>query len=289
MKEKTKYIKTDIFEAGIHPLPDFVEELYITTKSELLEDVRKRSEKTLNRISNSTQHSTFYYSQYKKQLDEFYEQIKRTVLPNRLEPYWRYTYEFTPVATILLLEHVKDLEAMVDAAPEDQMVTSETVDQTFFLFAIEGDYLSVDEYAKKYNIEQVTVRQWIKRGKIKTARKTGKEWIIPALTDIPGRGYEGGQYRIRGECADAPEEFSFLKGFKLITIWQDRNDKTLFHAKLTDMKGGRSTIKDIDLSNDQREKLELYFMASPSIHYVGKDHSFSHKLMEEPIIEEDEE
>lgn len=289
MNDNSKYIETDIFEADIHALPEFVENMYFTTKFDLLEDVRKRSEKILNKISNSTQHTTYYYNQYKEQLDEFYSQIKKTVLPKRLEPYWRYTYELTPNAFILLLEHVKELEATVHADPEDEMVTSESIDQTFFLFAIESDHLSVDEYAKKYNVEGVTVRQWIHRGKLKTAQKVGKEWYIPVLTDIPGRGYEGGQYRIRGECEDAPDEFSFLKGYKLITIWQDQNDRNLFHIKLSDMKGLRATTKELDLTNAEREKLELYCMTSRSIHYVGEDQSFSHKIFEKPVIEEDKE
>lgn len=282
MVPSSKYIRTEIFEADIDCLPDFVEEMYITTKFDLLEDVRKRSKKLLASISNSTQHTTSYYNQYKTQLDMFYEQIKKTVLPKRLEPFWRYTYEFTPSGSILLLEHVKELEATVDAAPEDERVTSETVDQVFFLFAIEGDFLTVDEYAKKYEVEAVTVRQWIRRGKLKTAQKVGKEWIIPALTDIPGRGYEGGQYRIRGNCDDAPEEFSYLKDFKLITIWQDSKEKNTYHVKLSDMKGIRATTKDIDLTNDERERLELYLMSTRSVQFVGDNQSYCHKMIEKP-------
>ena len=281
----SRYIRTEVFECDIDKLPEFVEELYITTKIDLLEDVRKRSERFLRSISNSTQHTISYYNQYKAQLDMFYDQIKKTVLPNRLEPYWRYVYEFTPSGSILLLEHVKELEATVDVAPEDEMVTSETVDQTFFLFAIEGDFLTVDEYAKKYGVEAVTVRQWIRRGKLKTARKVGKEWIIPALTDIPSRGYEGGQYRIRGNCDDAPEEFSYLKDFKLITIWQSGTDKGLYHMKLSDMKGVRSKTKDVELTNEERERLELYLMASRAVQFVGEDRSYCHKLIEEQMVE----
>lgn len=281
----SKYIHTEVFECDVDKLPEFVEDLYITTKFDLLEDVRKRSEKLLRSISNSTQHTTSYYNQYKAQLDMFYEQIKKTVLPNRLEPYWRYTYEFTPNGSILLLEHVKELEATVDADPADETVTSETVDQTFFLFAIEGDFLTVDEYAKKYDVEAVTVRQWIRRGKLKTARKVGKEWIIPALTDIPSRGYEGGQYRIRGKCDDAPDEFSYLKDFKLITIWQSGTDKSVYHLMLSDMKGTRATTKEVELTNEERERLELYLMASRAVQFVGENRSYCHKLVEKPTVE----
>ena len=289
MEISSKYIRTEIFEAENEDrLPDYVEEMFISTKIDLLDDIRKRSEKVLNAISNSTLHSTHYYSQYKEQLDTFYQQVKKTVLPNRLEPYWRYTYEFTPSASILLLEHVKELEATVDD-PKEQMITSETVDQTFFLFAIEGDFLTVDEYAKKYAVESVTVRQWIRRGKLKTAKKNGKEWTIPALTDIPSRGYEGGQYRIRDELDELPEEFSYLKGFKLLTIFQDRSDKNKFHVKLSDMRGVRANTKDLDLTNDERERLELFLMESHGVHFVGENQQYCHKLISETINDDDEE
>ena len=76
---------TEIFEADIGFLPDYIEKQYITTKFDLLDEVRKRSKKLLESISNSTHHTTSYYNQYKAQLDMFYEQLKKTVLPNRLE------------------------------------------------------------------------------------------------------------------------------------------------------------------------------------------------------------
>lgn len=281
-------IRTEIFEAEFDRMPDFVEEMYITTKSDLLYDINKRSQKLLDSISNSTQHTISYYNQLKEQLDMFQKEIKKTVLPKRLEPYWRYTYEFTPSGSILFLEHIKELEATVDADPKDEMVTSETGDQVFILVATEGDYLSVDEYAKKYEVEAVTVRQWIRRGKLKTAKKFGKEWYIPALTDIPGRGYEGGQYRIRGYCDDVPEEFAYINDFKLITIWQIHNDKNCYRILLSDMKGYRANTKEVTLNNEQRERLELYLMASRSVQYVGNDSSYAHKIIEEPEIEEED-
>ena len=89
MISNSKYIPTKTYEAEFDSLPDFVEEMYITTKFDLCDDIRRRSEKLLKGISNSTQHTTHYYNQYKEQLAMFYEQVKKTVLPKRLEPYWR--------------------------------------------------------------------------------------------------------------------------------------------------------------------------------------------------------
>ena len=58
MISNSKYIRTEIFDSEVDRLPDFVEDMYITTKFTLLEDVRRRSERLLAAISNSTQHTT---------------------------------------------------------------------------------------------------------------------------------------------------------------------------------------------------------------------------------------
>lgn len=285
MSNDSRTIETKIYESGIDQLPDYIEKDLLTTKEDLVNDVRKRIQKFLESISQSTQHTTYYYSQCKEQLDMFYTQINKTILPEKLEPYWRYTYEFTPSASILFLEHIKELEATDTEDLDDRMICGETVDQTFFLFAIEGDFLSVDEYAKKYEVEPVTVRQWIRRGKLKTAKKAGKEWYIPAMSDIPSRGYEGGQYRIREAFTDLPEEYSYLKDFKLVTIFKKLKQKNMYHLILSDMKGINSNIKELELTEKEREKIELFLMERKNVQFVGDNHSYCYRIAEKSTYE----
>lgn len=63
------------------------------------------------------------------------------------------------------------------------------ITEQFKLLSVESDLISVGEYAKLYGIEPQTVNQWIRRGKIRTAKKIDNHWMIPTLTESPKRGY----------------------------------------------------------------------------------------------------
>ena len=49
------------------------------------------------------------------------------------------------------------------------------------------DYISVIEFAKKYDISERTARNYCANGKIEGAFLTGKTWNIPADAALPGR------------------------------------------------------------------------------------------------------
>ncbi|PPL00229.1 Fic family protein [Parapedobacter indicus] len=50
------------------------------------------------------------------------------------------------------------------------------------------NYISVSEFAKKWNVPERTVRNYCATGKIKGAFLTGKTWNIPSDTTLPGQG-----------------------------------------------------------------------------------------------------
>ena len=79
-----------------------------------------------------------------------------------------------------------------DDFDEDGEPTSVSVmpGQTFELVTVPSALLSVEEYAAVYNVSVTTVRQWIRRGKIRSAIKNGCEWSIPELAAVSGRGYQ---------------------------------------------------------------------------------------------------
>lgn len=49
------------------------------------------------------------------------------------------------------------------------------------------DYISVSEFASRYNLSERTVRNWCAQGKIPNAFLTGKTWNIPVDTVLPQR------------------------------------------------------------------------------------------------------
>ena len=50
------------------------------------------------------------------------------------------------------------------------------------------DYISVTQFAQKYEVSERTVRNYCATGKIKGAFLTGKTWNIPADADLPRKG-----------------------------------------------------------------------------------------------------
>lgn len=56
------------------------------------------------------------------------------------------------------------------------------IEQSDLFFECETVLYSVSEYAKRNEVADTTVREWIRRGKLDTAVKKGLEWFIPALS-----------------------------------------------------------------------------------------------------------
>ena len=126
--------------------------------------------------------------------------------------------------------------------------------------------LTVEEYAEKYDVEPVTVRQWIRRGKLRSAEKIGNEWRIPESEDIPKRGYETGAYSINTEYAIRreaipSEPYSFLKDTESLTIFQNKDDKNTFTVMYN--VHNKWEPQTLELNTREREKLELFLISTP--------------------------
>ena len=113
------------------------------------------------------------------------------------------------------------------------------VDQEFTLLEVECKNLSVEEYSKKYDVDPSTVRQWIRRGKIRTAWKSGNEWMIPELSDTPRRGFTEACYEWDDNIGHVPEEYDFLHSFNTLHIVQEKNDKKELNLKTSETQISR--------------------------------------------------
>ena len=56
--------------------------------------------------------------------------------------------------------------------------------------------VTVMQYAQAHGLNPITVRQWIRRGKLPEAKKLGILWVIPEGTQIPTRR----NYKRKGEA-----------------------------------------------------------------------------------------
>lgn len=279
-----KYIEV---QATVDCLPDSIGDRLITTKEDLLWDLDKRTQDLLASLSTSNRHTARYYSVMEELLKSFRARVRKTILPNRLEDWWFYSYEISYQGIGLFLEHMGS--AFINE--ENGQSSSETIDQIFPLIFIPAKMLSVDEYAKLYEVEQVTVRQWIRRCKLRTVEKAGKEWRISELTDVPKRGFEPAQYRWRAELTDLPVGFEFLNDYIMATLVKSDSGDA-FKVLFTDGTGVQSKTRAMELTNEEREKLESYFIANHDVSYASEGYSYWWKKKEpEPddVEEEDDE
>jgi len=234
-------------------------EASLTTKDDILQDISFRQKHLLKESETDTNHSSAYYHTVLTLLERFRKAVEKTVLFEQLEPFWSYSYEISSDGIELVLSHFSSVDFDKDGA-----ISCCMVDQDFVLTRVECRMLAIDEYSKMYNIENGTVRQWIRRGKIRTAKKYGSEWRIPELTDFPSRGYKFGQYK--WDCdAEFPEEYSYLREYSIASFEQDKVDKNLYHISFS----GKNNRKSIVCDTKEREAIELMLIANPFVKYIS--------------------
>lgn len=243
------------------------------TKEDILKQLHKKIEKYAKLAKEDHLFPTSYYVLTGALLVMFSDRIKKAVLFEKLPELWDYYLEYQYDEFSLNIEHFADYR--VDA--DGNFLTSK-VDAVYKLVSLQPKAMSVDEYADFYDVEQGTVRQWIRRGKIRTAYKEGSEWKIPELSPPPSRGYEPAQYKWFDELENLPEEYDFLAYYVLASFYQDRKDKTKYHVLLVSKTTFQSnnpdgvdtsTNKELLLSAKEREKLELFMISHPQIKYCG--------------------
>lgn len=242
-------------------LADKFRRMYATTKEEIVQDVKETFEKIIENSKTDNIHTAAYYHVYEKLVKEFLEKLERTILFERLEDFWKYEYSISYTGMNLLLQHCDYY-----GTDDDTGMLYFNEDQTFVLFEVSSKMLTVEEYAEIYGIEVGTVRQWIRRGKIRTAVKSGKEWRIPELTDFPKRGYVSAHYRWKDELIDLPDEYKYLNNYRSASIRQDEDDKSLYYV-VFHKEGEFEPDKILECDTKDREKIELYFISNPQIEY----------------------
>ena len=165
---------------------------------------------------------------------------------------WFYSFSITNTNAALYLRHIAGLK-------EEEGKILLDIDETFRLINYPVKQFSVEEYAAATNTEAVTVRQWIRRGKLRNALKVGSEWRIPEITDPPRRGYTPVSYYNKGGLIAFPKEFGVSLSIQphVIDIYQSPERKG--YVVLIDKAPA------FFLSEAEREKLELLLISNPNI------------------------
>lgn len=258
-----------IISKGMEDSPIYQEFItkHMRTKDEILESIAKKIKKYKRIAKTDRKTPAAFYTVLDSMLHSFEKRIKDAILFDELPSWWVYDYDLEYDQFVLYMEHVKQIE-IGEHNPDSYCWKP---DARYVLIGLSFKTLSASEYAVLYDVGVGTVRQWIRRGKMRTATKIGNEWQIPVLSVPPSRGYETAQYIWHKEMEDLPEEFSYLNDYNLATFEQDYEDKTKFHVRLVSKETispeDMSKNKELILTAKEREKLELIMIARPEIRY----------------------
>ena len=231
----------------------------LKTKDALLQEVFQYAAWTHRRDSSEEMSAEF-----KKALEEllarFFSDLRTLDLPQPLPEGWSYGFSVAADGIELILVKLSPVERQDGSTryvPEDET--------QYTLYKTCCKLLTPEEYGKRYSVEPVTVRQWIRRGKLRSALKAGTDWRIPELTDRPERGYLSGMYLWR---EDIPDLFPDLPGLGSYR-WADfaakqEHGKWLIQLGLAE---GESAERRLLLDTKTKEKLELVLITHPLVEW----------------------
>lgn len=226
-------------------------EFYARTKEEIIEEFKSYMDycKNENEYVNDKQKE-----KYIKLCNEFLKKLENTRLPILTDDWWCYNFSPEHDSINLDLEYCENLEI------ENGEISGATFSVQHVLLSVKCEYLTVAEYAEMNSVTEVTVRQWIRRGKLRGAKKKGRDWIIPSIYERPTRGFVDVIYFTRSFSNNIVDKYPFLEGFTEVAIFQNKEDKRIFDIIL------RNNIKDkkirIEMNNKEREKFELELISS---------------------------
>ncbi len=199
------------------------------------------------------------HNAYVEFAEMFLSRVEHSFLPEGMDPHWQYSVDINEKGASLWLEYVEiDEEAR---RIEKGYVC--TIREAFQLIDMDPELLTVEEYANLHEVNVVTVRQWIRRGKIRDAQKIAKEWRIPKFVEPAIGKYKSGIFYWREKISDFPSEFDYITDYDEAAIAQ--MDKDTYKVIFSTFTGAGRKCKVVFMPGKDREKLELFFISNPLI------------------------
>ena len=244
----------------------------LRTKEQLLQSIEHQIKVYEEKAENSPADRAYNHC-IARLLTQLNIKVEKATFPSKLEDWWYYTYCLYSTGIKLHLSHVEwDTDATT--------ITIKT-DQSFPLIEVPARLLTSAEYAAIYGVQPVTVRQWIRRGKLRNAVKLGKEWGISELAFPPKeRGYTDAWYYWDGPLTDIPEKFDIPSDCSAAYFHQHKNNGNKFDVFFTVQEKmpkeekfftmDRNSFwlqeaKRITVTTEEREELELYMISNPLV------------------------
>ena len=226
------------------------------TKQAVIATLDNANRSIVNEMRNNPLHTVQYYNALSQLLNKVIVEIASRNIFDAPEG-WFYSFVITNKSAALYIQHVAEIQmdengnALLD------------VNEKFRLINYPVRLLTVEEYASVSKTESGTVRQWIRRGKLRNAIKIGGEWRIPEITDPPTRGFTPVRYYNNGHFLSLPKELGVSLNQKpcIIDIYKAKEEKG--YVVLFDY--APAMIPQRLLTDAEREKLEHMLISNSNI------------------------
>lgn len=168
--------------------------------------------------------------------------------------------------------------------PSELVMSDEGIVESGFeevddIFTVKADLFSVEEFANIHEVTTTTVRQWIRRGKIKNAKKIGNIWKIPSIADRPSRGFYSASYFYDELSQQTIEKYEDLKGSQHIYILNDFEQKDSNIIKIHT----KANVITKKMNVKEREKFELTLISDSNVHTQDMDAKFRYAISKSDI------
>ena len=197
-------------------------------------------------------------AEYRKMLTEelgrFRKSVEDRIVFALSDGEWRYAIIVRGSGIFLVLEHVSPKELGIRE--------EEKVDEQYEMISSKAQLFNVEDYARLHDISHVAAVTRIRRGKIRSAVKVGKEWRIPALAEPVERGYKRAVYAWRGRLSGLPNTYKVIEDYQRAEFFQDEEDLTLYHVKLT---GEGIEPLEFVCDREKRSRIEQVLIGHPDV------------------------
>ena len=253
--------------------PTVISEELMKTEEDVRKGLKKFRTMVLDSVKKDISHSIGYLKTIEALFQQFQNDLMRNRIPPLTSPWWYYSFSFDNEGLSMYLNHMEHLS--FEEEDGKVMRSAYSHDGVYKLVDCPIRKLTVEEYAEKFGVEPVTVRQWIRRGKIRNAIKTGNEWRISELSDLPDRGFKRAAYSVKPSVVSNepyPDEYSFLKDAIFVYITKNEEDSSTFKV-LAGKLGGLEKSTEKIMTTREREKFELFLITRDEFVFQDKNYS----------------
>ncbi len=156
---------------------------------------------------------------------KFLAKLEKCRLPELAPADWQfYNYEISSNAIEL---NLCNTNGDIELSEDGKDISSMDVTIECSLLRVESDYVSIDQFAKIQEVKPLTVRNWIRKGKLRYARQVDKvEWLIPSTQDKPPRYHDFVQYTLLEPLRI--DGFPLVSLAEVISIYKDHENKSMY-------------------------------------------------------------